>query len=181
MLLAAGPAIASTQFLAYEGRDAVHEGQGGEKKVVDGVDFWMGGSPPQRFQVLGSITDERWESGLYGLMQMSRLEHDIAKAVRAAGGDAVIVTDSEDRVWGYGTSTYGSANYGNGFAWGSAHSDTHPYGTRATRYIVVRYLPDAPPMSSVPQPAPAAPLPSAPSADQQPDAPSPHATNSTRF
>src|SRR5579864_8344053 len=108
MLLAAWPATASTEFLAYQGRDSIHEGQGGDKKVVDGVDFWVDGSPPQRFQVLGAITDERWRSGLYGLMQISRLQHDIAKEVRAVGGDGVIITDAEDRVWGYSTSTYGS-------------------------------------------------------------------------
>lgn len=142
VLFAGWPATASTEFLAYQGRDAIHEGQGGEKKVVDGVDFWMAGSPPQRFQVLGSITDERWRSGLYGLMQISRLQHDIAKEVRTVGGDGVIVTDSQDRVRGYGTSTFGSATYGNGWAFGSAQSYTHAYGTRATSYIVVKYLPE---------------------------------------
>ncbi len=37
--------FAAPQFLSYEGRNAVHEGQGGEKKAVDGIDFWMNGEP----------------------------------------------------------------------------------------------------------------------------------------
>jgi len=55
----ASPAIsvAGPDFLAYEGRNAIHEGQGGEKKTVDGIDFWSNRDPPHRFQVLGSLTD----------------------------------------------------------------------------------------------------------------------------
>ena len=35
----AGAAHAETQFLAYQGPDAVKQGQGGDMKSVDGVDF----------------------------------------------------------------------------------------------------------------------------------------------
>src|SRR5665213_3594899 len=83
------------QFLAYEGRNAIHQGQGGEKKTVNGVDFWSNGDPPHKFKVLGSLTDRRHETGLVGMVRMSTLESDNAKAARAAGGDAVIL-ESED-------------------------------------------------------------------------------------
>jgi hypothetical protein len=62
----AAPALAS-EFLAYDGKDAIHDGRGGERKTVDGVDFWMTGDPPHRYQVLGSIVDRRHQSGLIGL------------------------------------------------------------------------------------------------------------------
>lgn len=151
-------AAAGTEFLVYEGRDAVQDGQGGNKKIVDGVDFWIHGTPPHRFQVLGMISDERWASGIYGLMQVSSLEHDIAKRTRAAGGDAVILQDSHNNVWGVSGSTFGSASYGNHSAFGSSFSTESPYGTRATSYVVVKYLPDAP-VVEVPEAAPPSPLP----------------------
>lgn len=148
--LAALPEIAaaSTQFLAYEGRDAIQEGQGGNKKVVDGVDFWIFGAPPHRFQVLGMLQDERWKSGLYGLVRVSNLEHDIAKTVRAAGGDAVILEDQHDKAWGLAGSSFGGGSWsGNGWggSWsGSSFSTVHPYGTKELLYVVVKYLPDEP-------------------------------------
>lgn len=127
-------AHAGTQFLTYQGPDAVKQGQGGQMKTVDGVDFWLLGSPPHRFQVLGVLEDERWRSGIYGMIQVANTEHDIAKRAKAAGGDAVILTDSANNDWGVAGSTYGSNGYGSFYA--------HPYGTRASAYVVVKYLPD---------------------------------------
>lgn len=165
-------AQASTQFLAYEGKDAVQEGQGGNKKVVDGVDFWLMGAPPRRFQVLGMLVDERWESGIYGLIRVANLEHDIAKQVRAAGGDAVILDEQHDKVWGVAGSSYGSATWSGHSAWGSSFSTASPYGTKNSRYVVVKYLPEASPAA-----APVAP-PAAPP-EQQAGAPVPAATPSS--
>ncbi len=133
---AATPVAAGTEFLSYEGRDAIQVGQGGERKVVDGIDFWLDGSPPHRFQILGSITDERWRSGLIGVIAMSALEHDIAKRTKAVGGDAVILSDSHDNIEGYSSSALGNST-----------SITHAYGTHASRYVVVKYLPDEPVVS----------------------------------
>ena len=135
--VAAGQAAhAGTQFLAYQGPDAVQQGQGGAVKTVDGVDFWLAGSPPHRFEVLGMLEDERWRSGLCGVIQVANTEHDIAKRTKAAGGDAVILTTSANKDWGVAGSTYGSNGYGSFYA--------HPYGTRASLYVVVKYLADGP-------------------------------------
>jgi hypothetical protein len=148
----AGAAHAETQFLAYQGPDAVKQGQGGDMKSIDGVDFWLDGSPPHRFQVLGKLDDERWRSGLYGLIQVANIERDIAKRTKAAGGDAVILTNSENNDWGVAGSTYGSASW-YGY---SGSFNAHTYGTKATRYVVVKYLPDgdaptwSPPLPSQP-------------------------------
>lgn len=148
VLIAAGTvtpvARAGTEFLAYEGKDAIQEGRGGERKTIDGVDFWMDGTPPHRFQILGSIRDERWESGIIGIIRMSNLGRDIAKRVRELGGDGVILSDSHDNIKGYASSSFGSATYGYGSAFGSSSSYTHAYGSHSSSFVVVKYLPDAP-------------------------------------
>ena len=92
--LLAGPAAwAGTGFLTYDGWDSVQQGQGGEKKVVAGVDFWMQGSPPRRFKILGSIDGARRKGGLGGMIAFSSPEDGVAKQTREVGGDAVILTD----------------------------------------------------------------------------------------
>lgn len=150
VLMAAGVtfsavAHAGTQFLAYEGKDAIQDGRGGEKKVVGGIEFWLDGSPPHRFQILGTIQDERHKTGLIGAIAMSSLEADVAKAARAAGGDAVILMGEQDNVQGYAGSTFGNAQqYGNR-AYGNAYSHSRPIESHASKYLVVKYLPDPPP------------------------------------
>jgi hypothetical protein len=142
MAALAAPAHAGTQLLAYDGPDAVKHGQGGEKKVVDGVEFWLEGSPPHRFQVLGVLEDERLKTGLIGLIRMSSLEKDMARLAHQAGGDAVILADEHDNLQGVIGSSFGSA-YGNRYgAWGSATSYSSPVESRASKYVVVKYLPD---------------------------------------
>jgi hypothetical protein len=93
--LLAGPAArAGTGFLTYDGWDSVQQGRGGAKKVVDGVDFWMAGSPPRRFKILGTIDGARRKGGLVGMVSFSSPEDSVAKRTLAAGGDAVILTDA---------------------------------------------------------------------------------------
>jgi hypothetical protein len=137
-LLVAAPASASPQFLAYEGRNAVRVGDGGEKKTVEGVDIWMNGAPPHRFEVIGSLTDHRFESGLYGMLRMSGLDREIADAARKAGGDAVILAGEGDDVIGVSgfdtTSLYGRGAYSSSFV--------APMKTHNSRFVVVKYLTD---------------------------------------
>ena len=129
-------------------------------KVVDGVDFWMSGSPPHRFQVIGSIEDERHKTGLIGAIVMSSLEKDIASNARRAGGDAVILADAHDNLLGTIGSGFGSFSgsggwgYYNGF--GSSTTITRPIESHASRFIVIKYLPDdpnAPPATPLAAPA----------------------------
>jgi len=157
-LLAAPPSWAGMQFLSYQGEDAIHQGRGGEMKVVDGVDFWMSGAPPHRFQVIGSIEDERHKTGLIGMIVMSNLEKDIAAQAKKAGGDAVILADAHDNLLGTVGSGFGSfsgtAGWGFYNGYGSTTTITRPIESHASRFIVVRYLPDdrnappAPPLSA---------------------------------
>lgn len=143
-----GAAVASPQFMQYESRNAVREGQGGERKTVDGVDFWMRGDPPRRYQIVGSLTDERHKTGLFGLIRMSSLESDIAKAAKAAGGDAVILEAEGDDTIGMVGQSFGNTNgtYGNGSfnANGSSFGIARPMQNHESRYIVVKYMTDVP-------------------------------------
>jgi hypothetical protein len=144
--------LASPEFLAYEGRNAVHEGQGGERKTVEGIDFWFDGDPPKRFQVLGSISDRRMKTGLYGMIRMSSLEKDIAKAAKAAGGDAVILQSAGDDLLGMGGFSNAYANGGRGWASGFGSSFSAPIEAHVSRYVVVKYLPDDAPAPTSPAP-----------------------------
>jgi hypothetical protein len=146
--------IAGPEFLAYEGRNGLHEGQGGEKKTVDGVEFWITGSPPHKFMVLGSLADRRHATGLVGMVRMSSLDDDIAKAAKAAGGDAVILASEDNEVVGViGSSTasvFGSGGWGGFQASGFSTTYSRPVEKHNSRYIVVRYLPDDTPIPDPP-------------------------------
>jgi hypothetical protein len=157
-VISAAPAHAGTQFLAYQGTDAVKQGRGGDMKTVDSIDFWLDGSPPHRFQVLGALEDERMKTGLFGLIRMSSLEHDMARIARQAGGDAVILTGAQDNLQGVVGGSFGSVSGtsfgGPGFATfsgsGSSTSYARPVESHASRYVVVKYLPDGPATDSAP-------------------------------
>jgi hypothetical protein len=147
-----GRSLAGPEFLAYEGKNAIHEGQGGEKKTVDGIDFWSNGDPPHKFLVLGSLTDRRHKTGLTGMVRMSELDSDIAKSVKAVGGDAVILESEDDDVVGVtdfaNTNVYGSGGNGSYRANGFTTGMTRPIKKHDSRYIVVKYLPDDPPATT---------------------------------
>ena len=159
-------AFAAPEFLQYEGRNAVHDGQGGERKTVEGIDFWLKGDPPRHYQVLGSLNDKRHKTGLYGAIRMSGLESDIAKAARAAGGDAVIIDGEQDETTAVVGSAFGNVNgtYGGG-AFNANRSTvgiTRAIKDHDSQYIVVKYLADPaspstattiPAQPSTPQPA----------------------------
>ena len=131
-------------FTAYEGKDAVQEGTGGEKKTVDGVDFWSNGAPPRKSKLLGFIADNRMKSGLIGKMRMAGLESSVAKEAKEAGGDAVILAGSETETKGSVGQTQSTGNatansYGNSTtAWG------HSSGTTQTAAVQTQHLPDTP-------------------------------------
>lgn len=143
---------AAADFTPYEGKNAIQEGDGGEKKTVDGVDFWSNGAPPRKFKLLGYITDKRHKTGLVGMVRMSGLESAIAKEARKAGGDAVILVSSDAETTGYvgQAQTTGQANTSasrnnartTGSSWSSAQAA--PVQKQLSKYAVVQYLADDP-------------------------------------
>jgi hypothetical protein len=144
----ASPSFAGTEFLAYEGRNAIHEGQGGNKKVVEGVEFWISGDPPHRFQVIGSISDRRHETGLFGMVRMAGMETDIARAAKVAGGDAVILSDQSEEFLGAAsvsnTNVSGGVNGSEFHANAFSSSFARAVKNHLASYVVVKYLPDVP-------------------------------------
>jgi hypothetical protein len=146
----------SQEFVAYEGKNAVREGDGGAKKVVGGVDFWSDGAPPRRYQLVGFITDRRNKSGLVGAISMSSLETDVASVAKKNGGDAVILMQSDAETIG----AVGMANAAGGFGWGASRG----VQKQNSKFAVVKYVADAPPAAVAP--AGAVPLQQAVSAPQ---------------
>jgi hypothetical protein len=134
-----GSAAADPEFHLYESRaPLIKDGQGGERKTVDGVDIWLHGDPPRRYQIIGSLTDVRKKNPILAQRmfghepRMADLEGDIAKAAKASGGDAAILEDEKDAVTRY--------------MGGGDEGSIRPLMDHQSRYAVVKYLPDAPGM-----------------------------------
>ena len=141
-------AVDAQDFLPYEGKNAVQEGEGGTKRVVDGVDFWADGAPPRPFKLLGYISDHRHKTGLIGMIRMSSLESDVAKLAKENGGDAVILVASEAETVGSVGNTFGRAQgtanttgqSATMHATGSATSMTANVQKQQSKYAVVKYV-----------------------------------------
>lgn len=129
------PALAQARidFAAYEGPPRIEQGDGGTKITKNGIDYWTTGAPPRRYQIIGFVQDKRdefWDGG------QAVGSPSIAKKVKTAGGNAVIMQSQEEagKSGGFGS---GDAFY----AWSmSGGSKT------ITRMLVVRYLPDDEPL-----------------------------------
>ena len=127
-------------------------GTGGAPKKVEGLDFWIEGTPPRKFIVIGIIQDER--PG--GRIPMAMRDKRVAQKAKAQGGDAIVITSDEREVLGSVSSgqsfssgqatasAYGIGNMGFGQAYGT--STTTGYGfaaavsRRHARYYVLKYL-----------------------------------------
>jgi hypothetical protein len=113
--------------------------------------------------------DKRRETGIYGMIRMSALDKDIAKAAREAGGDAVILVGEDEKV--VGIASMGSASASGTYGWGGwsgsgfGSSFTHAVKNHMARFIVIKYLADS--AASPVQPAPPAPA-AAPTQAPQP-------------
>jgi hypothetical protein len=123
------PAFGKTRFEAYEGRQSVRDGEGGTRVTKDGIDFWTNGDPPRRQQIIGIISDNRGTGPLHGDAIGSS---SVAKAAKAAGGNAVIVMSRDTESKGI----YAGGSQGSAFA--------VPIEERTTKFIVVKYLDSGP-------------------------------------
>lgn len=136
-LVIASPVSGKVRFQPYEGKNTVFDGQGGTRTEKDGVDFWTFGSPPRRFQVIGIITDRRGSGPLSGDAVGSP---SVAKKVKEAGGDAVIMMHRDSQVTGVVTGSqatgYGNQVVGSGWA--------VPVSKNLTTFVVIRYVDPVP-------------------------------------
>lgn len=95
-LLTALGGCATADFQPYEGKANVHEGQGGTKVVVDGVDFWANGSPPRKYEIVGVIQSKIGD----GLGAMAMIRSAVASKAHAVGANAVIELSSSSALGG---------------------------------------------------------------------------------
>lgn len=137
---AATPALAGAKidFAAYEGPPKIVQGEGGTKITKNGIDYWTTGTPPRRYQLIGFVQDKRdedWDGG------QAVGSPGVARKVKKAGGDAVIIESQEEAGKG------GGAGYGTGLfgilAMGGSKT--------ITRMLVIRYMPDTIPLATTPQ------------------------------
>ena len=121
------------EFQAWEGKPVIHEGQGGTKEVVDGIDFWDRGEPPRKYQIIGYIHDRRHKSGIVGKISMSHLRSDVAAVAKQAGGDAVMPVSST-------TDTVGAVGYGHTVGNGGAVGVGHSIQKEESEFAVIKYI-----------------------------------------
>lgn len=139
LVLFASSALA-LDFVGYEGKDSIKEGQGGSKKTVAGIDFWSDGLPPFKFKLLGYVTDRRHKSGLFGMISMSSLETDVAEEAKKVGGDGVIIVGSEAETTGsvgFAQGNMMQRSYGGQF---SGFGSTAQVQKQNSKYAVVQYM-----------------------------------------
>jgi hypothetical protein len=137
----------STTYYTYSG-SPVYTGKGGASKNVSGVDFWVLGTPPRKFRIIGYIEDSRKR----GIIETATRDPNIAAKAKAAGGDAVILTGNfEQYVATVSTATGNAYTTGNaGFVGDTAQfnasttaSSTQvsvPIFWRESQYLVIKYL-----------------------------------------
>lgn len=77
---------ATVDFQPYEGKNNLHEGEGGTKVVVDGIDFWANGSPPRKYSIIGMVVSEIGS----GVGDEAIIWSSVAGEVKKQGGDAAI-------------------------------------------------------------------------------------------
>lgn len=121
---AASPAAAKTIFYKYEGPVQTRTGEGGIKQTNRGIDVWVQGSPPRRFEILGTIVDGRSTGDGNALTSKK-----VAQTVKEAGGDALLVNDQSSQAIGVISGGTGA------YSWAA------PYGQDTTTLTVIRYLP----------------------------------------
>jgi hypothetical protein len=150
-LIVLGAALAlsacSTTYYTYSG-SPVYTGQGGASKNIGGVDFWVMGTPPRKFRIIGYIEDSRKR----GLIENATRDPNVAAKAKAAGGDAVIRTgDFEQYVGSVSTAsgnayTSGNANFVGNTAQFNANTTASSTGVsvpifwRNSQYLVIKYL-----------------------------------------
>ena len=110
-------------------RTAVITGTGGEKTSFHGIDLWTAGLPPQKFEVIGLITDNR----PCGMIAMCSRHYQIASLARQHGGDALILKFDRPGMRWRAPSNAPQGNSGTDLM-------TAPIVQEISKYYVIRYL-----------------------------------------
>ncbi len=79
-------ACATVDFLPYEGKRNLYEGEGGTKVVVDKIDVWANGTPPRKYSIIGIIVIEVGS----GKGDQAGIRSTVASEVKKRKGSAAI-------------------------------------------------------------------------------------------
>jgi hypothetical protein len=110
------------------------QGQGGTKEVIDGVDIWNYGTPPNEYKIIGVIEDER--PG--GRLHVKSLYADAVAKANEVGGDAIIVESNDNKVTGSFNTGATSYVVGNNVYTGASQS--YAVKRNYARFLVVKYI-----------------------------------------
>jgi hypothetical protein len=132
-----------TDYYAYQGGGPMI-GQGGASKTINGVDIWLIGAPPRKFQIIGYIEDSRPGRGI----AMAQRNSTLATLAKQHGGDGVLIQSDAAQYMGSITTgnAFTTANgsfYGNGFSGSALTTGTAvsaPIIRREGRFFVIKYL-----------------------------------------
>jgi hypothetical protein len=107
-------------------------GQGGASKRIDGVDIWLFGAPPRKYQIIGYIEDSR--PG--GAPSMAQRNPKLAAMAKQQSGDGVLI--QSDAAQYMGSITTGNVFTGGALTTGTLVST--PMIRREGRFFVIKYL-----------------------------------------
>jgi hypothetical protein len=110
-------------------RPTVMSGAGGEKTSLCGVDLWNAGLPPQKFEVIGLITDNR----PCGMLAMSLRQYQVATLAKRHGGNALILKFDQPGMRWRAPGNTPAGNSGTDLM-------TAPIYQEVSKYFVIRYL-----------------------------------------
>jgi hypothetical protein len=129
-----------SNFVPFDGPNVVQQGEGGTKIFRFGIDFWIKGTPPHPYKILGTIEDK---SIVDSPIKDTIVDGVIAKYVVKLGGNAVIVASRKEAIIGFVSDEYMGHPPGSDTGQVSMSTST-PVKKIETNLLVVQYLDLAP-------------------------------------
>lgn len=134
VFLLTGCASVTTEYKAFEGTRAwIVQGRGGAKVVVDGMEIWIDGEPPQTFMILGFIDYSREDSWMYAPPQRDV----VVKKARKAGGNALIKLNTQSQLDDYYSAGGASAGAYSVYVRNTIYDSSDMF---VSKYAVIKYL-----------------------------------------
>jgi hypothetical protein len=142
-----GISACSTTYYNYSGAKPLI-GTGGASENVSGIDFWVEGTPPKKFQIIGVISDNRPS----GPIAMAARNGQIAALVKKKGGDAILLSFDVNELQGFYSSgnsftssqatAFGSPGFAQAYGTSSTMGSGFTQGVyrRNSKFYVIKYL-----------------------------------------
>ncbi|WP_124644381.1 MULTISPECIES: hypothetical protein [Aquitalea] len=123
-------ACTTADYTTYEYRNGnkVIDGEGGSKRLVDGVEIWDAGDPPHRYRIMGMLRVSDYDQPYVNLSMLRA----IAQQVRRNGGSAAILLSGNG----------GMRHAGDSLTWHERLGMLQENGYRTQLALMVQYLPE---------------------------------------